>query len=124
MRKSLLPALVLLPVLVACGSGSNREPTSPDAVRLDHLAFAPATKSIPVGGTVQFVNTGSRAVHVLVPGEDAQPRPADGAPSFGGAAGIRTEVGERWTSPPWNTPGTYRITCTLHPSMNMTIVVG
>jgi plastocyanin len=62
-------------------------------------------------------------MHVLVVGKDAQPKSQEGAPSFGGASGHRSEVGDRWTTPPWTTTGTYWVTCTLHPSMNLKVVV-
>ena len=44
-------------------------------------------------------------------------------PSFGGTAGHRSEVGDHWRTAPWTTPGTYRVTCTLHPAMNLTVTV-
>ncbi len=123
MRKLLVPVLLSLTVLTACGVASGYVAASPDAIRMDHLAFAPAARTITTGNRLELVNSGSRALHVLVIGEDAQPRAQAGAPSFGGASGHRSEVGYRWLTPPWTSPGVYMVTCTLHPSMNLEVTV-
>ena len=90
---------------------------------MKELTFTTEARTIPAGARLEFVNDGSRALHVLVPGEDAKPRAQAGMPSFGGASGHRSEVGDRWLTPPWETPGTYLVTCTLHPAMNLTVTV-
>ncbi|MEA2686000.1 MAG: Copper binding protein plastocyanin/azurin family [Actinomycetota bacterium] len=126
MRKMIRVVAVSVVVLGlgGCGVGTGGDTAaSPDAIRMEHLAFAPASRTIPAGTRLEFVNNGSRALHVLVTGRDAQPKSQAGAPSFGGASGHRSEVGERWVTPMWATPGTYSVTCTLHPSMNLTVTV-
>ncbi|MEA2827271.1 MAG: hypothetical protein QOG43_1710 [Actinomycetota bacterium] len=124
MRKTIGVLVVTAVLLTGCGGGAGGgAAVSADAIRMDHLAFAPSSRTIPAGTRLEFVNTGSRALHVLVAGHDAQPRSQAGAPSFGGASGHRSEVGERWRTPSWTTPGTYTVTCTLHPSMNLTVTV-
>ena len=66
---------------------------------------------------------GALNIYAPVAGKDAQPKLQQGAPSFGGASGHRSEVGDRWTTPAWASAGTYWVTCTLHPSMNLKVVV-
>jgi len=124
MRKAILTTLLLAGVLSGCAAKPGAATDAPGTIDMDQLRFDTETSHIPVGGTLTFANTGSRFLHVLVLGKDAQPQKAQGAPSFGGLSGHRTEVGRRWTTPPWTTPGTYSVTCTLHPSMNLTVVVG
>ena len=122
MRKLLL---VLLPAAVVL-AGCARSPASvddPDAIGMDRTAFLPATKTIAKGETLTFANTSSRSLHILVPGWDAKRRHEEGAPSFGGASGHRSEVGDTWTTPAWDRPGTYHVTCTLHPAMNLVVTV-
>lgn len=123
MRKLLPPMLVLSTALTACGAASDAAPPSPDAISMDELSFRPASRTIASGTSMEFVNDGSRALHVLVLGWDARPKAQPGAPSFGGASGYRSEVGDHWTTPAWDTPGDYSVTCTLHPSMNLTVTV-
>jgi len=122
--KAVLPALLLATVLAGCAARPASTAGDTGAVAMDHNLFATDALAIPVGGTVTFANSSGRALHILVPGRDAQPRSEPGAPSFGGASGHRAEVGNRWTTPRWNTAGTFYVTCTLHPTMNLKVVVG
>lgn len=121
MRRTVL-SLVLTTLLTACAQRAGTTPE--DAITMDHNVFATEALNIPVGGRITFSNSSSRALHILVVGRDAQPRPEPGSASFGGASGHRADVGDMWTTPPWTTPGTYHVTCTLHPSMNLVVVVG
>jgi plastocyanin len=125
MRRLVL-SLPLVLVLCACRpAGAERAiaRVPATAITMDHNRFTPAVRSIFVGRRLEFSNTSSRALHVLVLGANAQPRAQRGAPSFGGRSGHRSEVGDRWTTPSWDRPGTYRVTCTLHPSMNLEVIV-
>ena len=123
MRKVIGTTLLLAALLSGCAARPGAAGDSADIV-MDHLVFETEAREIPVGGTVTFANTSSRALHVLVVGKDAQPAPDRGAPSFGGTSGHRAEVGDRWTTPPWTTPGAYWVTCTLHTAMNLRVTVG
>lgn len=123
MRKTILSALVLAGLLSGCAAQPGRSTDQAGAVLMDHLVFDSTVREIAPGEQLTFSNSSGRALHVLVVGKDAQPRSQEGAPSFGGASGHRSEVGDRWTTPPWTTPGTYWVTCTLHPSMNLKVVV-
>lgn len=114
-------AVPLVLALAACApTPADHEP---GAIGMEELVFDTEHHVIPVGGRLTFSNTASRALHVLVPGKNAQPRSQGGIPSFGGSSGRRAEVGTRWTTAPWTTPGTYWVTCTLHPQMNLEVVV-
>lgn len=122
-RKPLAATLLLATVLAGCAARPAADAADDGAITMDHLVFGTETHEIPVGGRITFSNSSSRALHVLVVGKDAQPRSEPGAPSFGGASGHRSEVGDRWTTPQWDNPGTFWVTCTLHPSMNLKVVV-
>lgn len=123
MRRTTLLILLLVGALAGCAAQPDRAPDDAGAVGMDHLVFEAELREIPVGERITFSNASSRALHVLVVGKDAQPGTQAGAPSFGGTSGHRAEVGDRWTTPPWTTPGTFWVTCTLHPSMNLKVVV-
>jgi plastocyanin len=67
-------------------------------------------------------STGS--LHILVIGTQGNPQTEAGAPEFHGSTGITFHPGQSWTSPPWQTPGTYHVTCTVHPTtMNLLVTV-
>lgn len=122
MRRALfIGALPVSLALTACAPRPADH--EPGTIGMEELVFDTEKHVIPVGGRLTFSNTGSRALHVLVPGKNAQPRSQRGIPSFGGTSGQRAEVGDRWTTSAWTTPGTYWITCTLHPQMNLEVVV-
>jgi hypothetical protein len=69
------------------------------------------------------VNRGTGALHILAIGQRGASRSEAGAPSFGGSSGHRSERGEVWTTPAWTAAGTFHVTCTVHPGMNMTVTV-
>ena len=123
MRKRMLAVSVLAILLAGCAAQPDRSAGEPGDITMDHLVFGVESHEFGVGGRITFSNFSSRALHVLVVGKDAQPETQPGAPSFGGASGHRAEVGDRWTTPPWDAPGTYWVTCTLHPSMNLKVRV-
>ena len=123
MRRTLIAAVFAITVLTGCAAEPDRTPDDAGAIGMEHLVFETEERAIAAGERLTFSNASSRALHVLVVGKDAQPKPQEGAPSFGGASGHRSEVGDRWTTPPWTAPGTFWVTCTLHPSMNLKVVV-
>ena len=142
---ALLPAVAL--VLAACGGGGGASPddaseapaTSAAAslaasetaepseaaeaseaageevrVQLDGFAFDTEELTIAAGTEVSFLNADS-APHTVTEGTDGQAADSpivneDLAPNQG-------------TSFTFDDPGTYQITCLLHPSMNMTVIV-
>ena len=72
--------------------------------------FAPGSLTIAAGDTVTFTDT---ANHTVTEGTDGV---ADDDPIVDEAGGADIEV-------TFDEPGTYNITCKIHPSMNMTITV-
>ena len=85
----------------------------------DEEAGIVPTITIHVGDVISFQNN-SRWIHVVGPGDKGLLE----APGTG-AMTPRTMMQEndRYTTPPWNVPGVYMITCTVHPQMNAKVVV-
>ena len=86
----------------------------------------PCTITIKKGQTITFTddkNTGTP--HILVIGMSGTPKNEAGAPDFNGSTGTSFQPGgPSWTSPPWNTPGMYDVSCTIHPAtMNLKVTV-
>ena len=134
MKKFALVALVGVLcslMLAACGGASNGGNTSGGGGACDstHVTmtantFCEDSITISKGSTITFVddkNTGTE--HILVIGKTGAPDTEQGAADFG-SNGHTFQAGDSFTTPPWNTAGTFHITCTIHPTtMNLTVTV-
>jgi len=121
--------MVTLSLLVACG-GSNPTSTAgntpaaqSNVVHMSGVKFDIASITIPKGSTLVFTTEQGGAPHNLVNGTDGLSHPETGVPDFG-SGGHTVAAGDSWTSPPWNTAGTFHVTCTYHPTtMTLTVTV-
>ena len=99
------------------GSGNGGEGET-HIVHLVNFEFDTAELTIAPGDTVQFVNDDD-AEHTASHGEDgelADPAEFDIELAAAGEEGAEGEA-------TLDEPGTYNVTCLLHPEMNMTIIV-
>lgn len=121
----LLVILALGTLAVACAQATGQAPSGPNTVKLLSASFAATTLSIHKGETITFYDDPNQgSLHILVIGTGGQQVSEKGAPDFGGAAGERLDMGDSWTTPPWNTAGTFHVTCTAHPAtMNLVVTV-
>ncbi|HZO74948.1 MAG TPA: plastocyanin/azurin family copper-binding protein [Ktedonobacteraceae bacterium] len=116
-----LALLLSLSTLVACGGGSTPTSTS-TTVTMGGTSFDQSSVTVSKGSTITFMTDPTGTTHNLVNGTNGKAAPEAGAPSFGGGQLIGT--GKSWVSPPWNTAGTFHVTCTFHPNtMTMTVTV-
>lgn len=128
-RFSLLIGLALLVLsLAACGTAANAGSTNTTqnpTVKMGATTFATNSITISKGQTITFVDDAATGtMHMLAIGKNGAADTENGAPDFGGADGHSINPGESWTSPPWNTPGTYYVTCIVHPTtMTLTVTV-
>jgi plastocyanin len=117
-------------VLAACGSTAESTPTpagdgaaeatptaedggggeTDNTVSLAGNQFSPRSLTVAAGTTVTFTDTGS---HTVTEGSNGQ---AADDPIVDESGGADIEV-------TFDEPGTYSITCKIHPEMNMTITV-
>ncbi len=118
-RTTLATLLVTMTILLAaCGGGTESTPTAEgggdgatgETVSLAGGQFSPTTLTIAAGTTVTFTDT---ANHTVTEGTDGV-AVDDPIVDEQGGADIPVTFDE---------PGTYNITCTIHPVMNMTITV-
>jgi len=125
----LIVLFVLALSLAACGSTSNSgnsgSSNNPNTITMGASTFSANTISIPKGSTIAFVDDQTTgAEHILVTGKMGIFQSQPGAPDFGGSNGHTFQPGQAWTTPPLNTPGTYFVTCTIHPTtMNLMVTV-
>jgi plastocyanin len=123
-RMATLPALLAIfaLILAACGSSTESSPAGDgggatdggasggDTVSMTGNEFSPSTLTVAAGTTVTFTDTAS---HTVTEGTDGV---AVDDP-------IVDETGGSDITVTFDEPGTYNITCKVHPEMNMTITV-
>jgi plastocyanin len=97
-------------------------PAPSGAIGMQHEKFDQQTVRIHRGDTLRFVNN-SGWLHVIGPGDEGRFATEAGTPALGTRGAFLSETGNQFVSGPWNTPGTYHITCSLHPEMNITVIV-
>lgn len=118
-------ALLTLALLAGCGKPSTTNGSNEMTVTMGATTFSAQSVTISKGSTITFTDDAVNGTpHVLVIGKDGNFVEEAGAPDLNGATGHMLQPGQSWTTPPWNTPGTYYITCTLHPTtMTLTVTV-
>ncbi len=126
MRRVLLVVglVMLVSVGVAgCGGDSGGAGAGSATITLGGSSFTGNTNvTIKAGESVTFDDS-SGGTHMLVTGTDGQLAAAAGAPSeLSSGSGLALQAGDTKTIT-FATPGTYQITCTIHPSMQATVTV-
>ena len=106
------------PGAAASGAGASPKPAGASApsgtVLLSGFAFNPTAVTVAAGSEIAFSNKDSVG-HVLVDGEDGTPASASAAKSPVGPG--------QMVNLPFPKAGAFKITCTIHPSMNLTVTV-
>lgn len=113
----------VLLALAACGSAQNTNTGQPTLMMSASDFMGTTSLTVKAGDTVRFTDGASGGTHFLLTGTNAVFAPEAGAPAeLSAPTGKEIDVGQSWTLT-FATPGTYHITCTIHPGMNATIVV-
>ncbi len=120
-----LPLVLLLSLLASCKVQSAPTAAGGNTVVMGATTYTSGdTITIKKGDMITFQddkNTGT--THTLVIGQNGTAKPEAGAPDFG-ANGVTFNPGDSKSIGPWTTPGTYHVTCTIHPTtMNLTVTV-
>lgn len=120
-----LPRILLAVPLIAAGmylpaSGSDPAAAAPGVLGMQHEHFAQDEITVKCGDTLPMVNN-SRWVHIIGPGEDGllteAPRGVPVTDRF------LVETHDTYTTGKWTVPGEYYLTCSVHPEMNVEVVV-
>ena len=82
--------------------------------------FAQSSVNIHVGGRVTMVNN-SNIVHVIGPGRGGRIWGTERNVPVVGFHLMQTN--SVFTTPPWRHPGTYWLTCSVHPDMTLKVIV-
>lgn len=105
------------------GGSATTTTTRTETVHLSAATFAPDIVALHTGDTLTVVDD-SPTPHILANGtwsasNQAQPGAESGAPAINNVSLNNNTV----VLGPFTTPGTYHIYCTVHPGMNLTVVV-
>jgi plastocyanin len=99
---------------------STPKPAPPNTVGMNFMDFTKDVVVLHRGDHLTIVNS-SRNIHVVGPGRNGQiVSPVRGEPLAGFH---QMETNAVYDTGPWLTPGTYYVTCSIHPTMNLKVVV-
>jgi plastocyanin len=107
-------------LLGACGQGS----TASNEVSMTAGEFSTTSITIKAGQTVQFSDpAGMGGVHTICIGADGACDISGKGPKDLQSPGFTINAGDPAKGITFDTPGTYKVTCSIHPAMNLTVVV-
>jgi len=86
---------------------------------MEHEDFAVKEVTVHRGDTLTFTNN-SRYMHIIGPGREGVLEQADGLPVRGR---VLMPTNDTYITEPFDVPGTYYITCPMHPEMTVKVVV-
>ncbi|MDQ3896671.1 MAG: hypothetical protein M3326_05370 [Actinomycetota bacterium] len=113
-----VPGLVAGLLIPAVGTAPKPAPAS--TVGMLDEAFAQPVATVERGEQLTLVND-SRLVHIIGPGRGGRiVSPAAGMPKLGFEL---METNSVYTTGAWERPGTYQLTCSVHPRMTLEVVV-
>lgn len=131
-------ALVLALALGACGKpaadggpnggggstgGGSASCASSTTIELAGTDFVQHCVTVSAGATVTFDDPSTTGgVHIICAGSDGKCVADSNAPSDLAAPGFTIQNGQQ-KQVTFATAGTYKIACTVHPAMNMTVIV-
>jgi plastocyanin len=132
MKKSVLAIPVILLVvallLFGCGKvpggGNNNGSSVPNTtVQMNPTNFVQTTRTVHAGQSLLFDDSvGGGGTHIICLGNDQQCNTSAQGPSELKSPGFTISPGGK-KSVTFPTAGTYKITCTVHPNMNLTVTV-
>jgi plastocyanin len=130
MKKTVVLIIPLLLIVALAIGGCGKSPggnggdeyTTPD-VTMGQTDFTHHKLTITAGTTVNFMTEQSGSTHILCIGENGSCQSgAQGPSELTAANGMQVDPGQT-KSVKFDTAGTYKIACTIHPNMNLTITV-
>lgn len=127
MFKKLCVLLVLWSVitllLVACGSVSSATNTAENVVHMNSMQFVQTSVTIKKGERLTLIDDASTP-HIIANGTwengTAHPAREPGAPLI---KDVQIDGNSSQTIGPFSTAGTFKLYCTIHTGMNLTVVV-
>lgn len=113
-------AFALLVALAACGQGASGS----NEVSMAAADFSPTSITITVGQAVHFTDpAGVGGTHIVCLGNEGECDTAAQGPQALEGGGFTINAGDSPRDVTFTTPGKYKITCSIHPSMNLMVTV-
>lgn len=113
-----VPGLLAGLLIPALHSAPKSPP--PGAVGMASDDFARDTVTIHTGQSITLVNN-SNKIHVVGPGRDGRIWRTEGNVPVAGFHLMQTNG--VYKTPAWRIPGTYWLTCSVHPDMTLKVIV-
>ena len=111
---------ILAGILVPAVMVNTPKPAPPNTVGMTFLDFTKDTVYLHRGQYLTFVDS-SRNIHEVGPGLNGHITTAVRGEPMTGDHLMQTNT--VYKTGPWQTPGTFYVTCAVHPMMNLTVVV-
>jgi plastocyanin len=119
-RGAIAALALLLLSLAACGQGASGS----NEVSMAGSDFSTTSLAIAVGQAVHFTDpAGVGATHIVCLGNEGECDTSAPGPQALQGGGFTINAGDPPRDVTFTTPGTYKITCSIHPSMNLTVTV-
>jgi plastocyanin len=116
-----VPLFLVLALVAGCG-GSGGSPSA-NEVRMNAADFEQSTITVKAGTALHLADEQSGTTHLLCLGKDGQCDPnAQGPQQLSSTNPLEVVPGQS-VDITFDTPGTYAITCTIHPGMELTVTV-
>jgi plastocyanin len=108
-------------VFAACGGGGTGTTMGP-TVKLDATRFLQDSITIKKGESLTFINE-TTSPHVIANGTWEEGAAQPGAESGAATVNVNIPANGSATTPPFETAGTFKLYCPIHPNMNLTVMV-
>jgi len=119
-RGAVAVLVLLLFALAACGQSA----ATSNEVSMAESDFSATSVSIKAGQAVHFTDpAGVGATHIICLGSDGNCDTTASGPQTLEGNCFTINAGDPPKDVTFSTPGTYKITCSIHPSMNLTVTV-
>ena len=114
---------IITVLLVACGSGSNAS-AGPNPVHMKATNFVQNSITVKKGESITLINDDLFVAHIIANGTwengTAKPTREVGAPEVNN---VNIGGNSSATIGPFTTAGTFKLYCTIHAGMNLTVIV-
>lgn len=109
-------------LFTACATGNADASNKPNTVHMKELVFSPTSITIEKGEKVNIVNDVPIG-HIIANGTWQNSAPKAGKEPGAPQVNIQFTGNDNQEIGPFSTAGTFQLYCTVHPGMNLTVIV-